>query len=43
MGFKYPDMSQTENSNHVSLPKAGEHGSFLGQNFLLVDLRTLLL
>ena len=23
------DMSQTENSNQVSLPVAGEHGSFL--------------
>ena len=29
-GFRIPqDMSQTENSNQVSLPVAGEHGSFL--------------
>ena len=29
-GFPIPqDMSQTENSNQVSLPVAGEHGSFL--------------
>ena len=29
-GFRIPkDMSQTENSNQVSLAEAGEHGSFL--------------
>ena len=29
-GFGIPqDMSQTENSNQVSLPVAGEYGSFL--------------
>ena len=29
-GFRIPqDMSQTENSNQVSLPVAREHGSFL--------------
>ena len=29
-GFRIPkDMSQTKNSNQVSLPVAGKHGSFL--------------
>ena len=29
-GFRIPqDMTQTENSNQVSFPDAGEHGSFL--------------
>ena len=30
LGFRLPqDMSQTETSSQVSLPVAGEHGSFL--------------
>ena len=41
-GFQIPlDMPQTKNSNQVSLPVAGEHGSFLYAIYNVISIMSL--